>query len=333
MASPSAPEHPRDPFGGAAFLPADDIPAVASLPMDLPSPVPSPRSRSTRSRAVASHTMGLDTATPAAGPQKSVAARRKQRKRRTATTETSAAASTPTPRKRARAAPLKPAPPSPQAEDEDEKKQAATESCCICMCDVEGEDLAGISGCEHMFCFECIEKWAERENSCPLCKNRFTKIDRVNKKKSKGQKNTKRVKQRDQRSDLGPGVALEGLLATFAHRTGRAPNIAHLIFSRSTSTIAFGGPRSFLDDGLMSDSDDESPLSSILSRAFGGGPFLAPIIRPVHLREHLASTSRSYASNSNDRTAGNRPENPLVLDDDSDDDDVVEIVDRPNNQG
>jgi hypothetical protein len=80
------------------------------------------------------------------------------------------------------------------------------------MCDVDGDDLAGISGCLHTFCFNCIEKWAERENSCPLCKIRFTKIDRVNKKKKKGQKNSKRVKQRDQRSDLGPGAALEGLL-------------------------------------------------------------------------------------------------------------------------
>jgi hypothetical protein len=80
------------------------------------------------------------------------------------------------------------------------------------MGDVEPDDLAGISGCEHRFCFGCIEKWAERENTCPLCKNRFAKIDRINKKRKKGQKNTKKVKQRDQRSDLVPGAALEGLL-------------------------------------------------------------------------------------------------------------------------
>jgi hypothetical protein len=118
------------------------------------------------------------------------------------------------------------------------------------------------------------------------------------------------------------------LAATFAQRTGRTPSIAHLIFSRSTSTISFGAPRGFLDDD---DSDDDSPLSSILSRAFGGGPFLAPIMRPLHLREPIVP-SRSYASNSNDRTAGNRAENPLEIEDDSDDDDdddnddVVEII-------
>ena len=81
----------------------------------------------------------------------------------------------------------------------------------------------------------------------------------------------------------------------------------------------------------MSDSDDESPLSAILSRAFGGGQFLAPVMRPVHLREHVVE-GRSYASNSNDLTAGNRAENPLEIDDDSDDD-SVEIVDVANDQG
>lgn len=100
-------------------------------------------------------------------------------------------------------------------DDEDdvgEKKPEAVHTCCICMSDVEPLDLAHINGCEHRFCFVCIEKWAARENSCPLCKQRFTKIDRVNKKKKKGSKNTKKVKQRDQRTDLVSGIAIEGLI-------------------------------------------------------------------------------------------------------------------------
>jgi hypothetical protein len=80
------------------------------------------------------------------------------------------------------------------------------------MCEVEADDLSHINSCHHSFCFGCIEKWAERENTCPLCKCRFTKIDRVNKKRKKGTKNSKKVKQRDQRSDLLPGAAIEGLL-------------------------------------------------------------------------------------------------------------------------
>jgi hypothetical protein len=114
---------------------------------------------------------------------------------------------------------LKSPPPSAKKSIEDEhvdKKPAAkaydSDNCCICMCDVEPDDRSQINGCDHSFCFGCIEKWAERENTCPLCKCRFTKIDRVNKKRKKGTKNSKNVKQRDQRSDLLPGAAIEGLL-------------------------------------------------------------------------------------------------------------------------
>jgi hypothetical protein len=30
--------------------------------------------------------------------------------------------------------------------------------------------------CGHFFCFPCIQKWAEIENSCPYCKQEFTRI-------------------------------------------------------------------------------------------------------------------------------------------------------------
>lgn len=117
---------------------------------------------------------------------------------------------------------LKAPPPSAKSSSDEEigdQKPAATaeisENCCICMGDVEPDDLAQINGCDHSFCFGCIEKWAERENTCPLCKCRFTKIDRINKKRKKGAKNSKKVKQRDQRSDLLPGAAIEGLLGKY----------------------------------------------------------------------------------------------------------------------
>ena len=135
---------------------------------------------------------------------------------------TSATAAVPPSRKRSRkgSATLKKPPPkhAPNVAEEDKKlSPEENTSCCICMCEPEADDLALISCCEHRFCFDCIEKWAERENTCPLCKKRFVKIDRVNKqKRKKGTKNTKKVKQRDQRSDLVPGAALEGLLGTIA---------------------------------------------------------------------------------------------------------------------
>lgn len=42
------------------------------------------------------------------------------------------------------------------------------------------DDVATISGCNHRFCFECIDTWAGTENKCPLCKERFRTITRLN---------------------------------------------------------------------------------------------------------------------------------------------------------
>ena len=129
-------------------------------------------------------------------------------------------------------------------------------------------DLASINGCDHLFCFECIEQWAERENSCPLCKCRFTKIDRVHKaKRKKGEPaNTKKVKQKDQRSDIAPGAALEGLLASFASSASMnfPPNrVARLIFSgMGAAGNPFGAAAALSasrNDSLF-DSDDDDTL-------------------------------------------------------------------------
>ena len=94
--------------------------------------------------------------------------------------------------------------------------------CCICLEEPSTLELASINGCTHNFCFTCIEKWSERENTCPLCKTRFTKIDRVNKpppykKRKRGEqrtKLTKKVRNRDQRADVSV-------------TTMRMPNISH----------------------------------------------------------------------------------------------------------
>jgi hypothetical protein len=47
-----------------------------------------------------------------------------------------------------------------------------------------------------------------------LCKNRFSRIKRCGKRR-KGQKYTKKVKQRDQRSDFASASALEGILGEY----------------------------------------------------------------------------------------------------------------------
>lgn len=114
-------------------------------------------------------------------------------------------------RKRSRAT-LKDPPQRTTSSSDDEKKPEALEDCCICMCSIERDQSAKINGCDHKFHFSCIEEWSKRENSCPLCKNRFTQIDRLNKKRKKGHRNVRRVRQRDQQADMSAGSALEGLL-------------------------------------------------------------------------------------------------------------------------
>mmetsp|Transcript_28058 Transcript_28058/g.68198 ORF Transcript_28058/g.68198 Transcript_28058/m.68198 type:complete len:530 (+) Transcript_28058:1305-2894(+) len=112
-------------------------------------------------------------------------------------------------------------------EKEEEKNNTLTQ-CCICMDDVEKKDLAKISCCTHLFCFGCIEQWSEQENKCPLCKKRFTRIDRVHTVKTTGKrgggggkssanKNTKRVKNRNQQ--YAPSSAtIESLIASLSSR-------------------------------------------------------------------------------------------------------------------
>lgn len=265
----------------------------------------------------------------------------RSRKRRSSETSSASPSTKCSPRKRARAKAtnLKKPPPQSKLEESpsnDSQEHVEKVNCCICMCDVEPNDLAGINGCEHQFCFGCIEKWAERENTCPLCKVRFTKIDRKHKKKKKGQKNTKKVKQRDQRSDLVSGTALEGLLANFAS-THSAPSNLTRLFLPGFGSFDFNAPlghtRSFRSitiarGGGDSSDEDDSPLSSLFRVYTSSMPPLMPMMQQMSFASRL-NTTRSYASNSHDRTAGRGAENPLTIDDsDSDDDDIVVLSSR-----
>lgn len=222
-------------------------------------------------------------------------------------------------------------------EASDKKPAAAVVNCCICMCDVEPSDLAMINGCDHRFCFGCIEKWSERENKCPLCKARFTKIDRINKKRKKGTKNTKKVKQRDQRSDLAPGAALEGLIANLNRNSGLAriilggfefggisasgPPTARASFTTRSSN----GMRSPFED--EDSDDDDSPMAAFMRALHGssvanGVSMSTTVVRPMTLTAHFSTTTRSFARNVHDSTAGNGADNPLEIDDDS----VEEVI-------
>jgi len=136
----------------------------------------------------------------------------------------------------------------------------AAEPCSVCL-EVPSRDqetkLNG-KGCNHIFCWDCIEKWAARENTCPLCKIRFTKIDRVHKspqsKKRKkrgkagssglssGGQKSKRIKKRDQRADLVESNPLHSLFESM-EATGTLPaSIAQLLFG-GIPPSSYAGPR------------------------------------------------------------------------------------------
>jgi len=218
------------------------------------------------------------------------------------------------------------------------------DECCICMSNVDTNDIALIDSCSHRFCFGCIEKWSERENKCPLCKVRFTRIDRVNKKRKKGTRNTIKVNDRDQRSDIVPGAALEGLLANLNRNNvslariilgssdfggaGTGTTISSSGIGGSSSRTSFtsrSAPRVEVD---FDDSDDEETPMSQFMRAIHGGPgtsglrMSTTVVRPVSVTARFTTTSRSYARNVHDSTAGNGAENPLEIDDDS----VAEVI-------
>jgi hypothetical protein len=36
--------------------------------------------------------------------------------------------------------------------------------------------IGKMNSCNHLFCFNCIKKWSDQTNKCPLCKKRFTNL-------------------------------------------------------------------------------------------------------------------------------------------------------------
>jgi len=274
-------------------------------------------------------------------------------------------------------------------DEEKEEPQEETCSCCVCMSIPNAKDLSKINGCDHTFCFDCIAKWADRENTCPLCKIRFTKITRVNKTKRRrgAAPNSKSVRSRDQRSDLVSGAALEAMLHSIAATNRSSASQAGQTRLRSIFMSSFpmatrnnqarpAGRRTalFMEENLL-ESDDES--SEGLATSLGlpdfnelmrqtmstarstreprhqPGPFAAtlgatgglssppgfslgpaPLFSlfshhqppmPLHAAA-AAPPSRSYAVNANDSNAGRAAENPLEIDDSSEDEvEVVEV--------
>lgn len=52
-----------------------------------------------------------------------------------------------------------------------------TTKCAICLDKVTTQGV--LDKCKHLFCFDCIIAWAEKENTCPLCKKRFHGVSKL----------------------------------------------------------------------------------------------------------------------------------------------------------
>lgn len=222
-----------------------------------------------------------------------------------------------------------------------------SESCCICLTTPKPGDVASINACDHVFCFDCIEKWAERENTCPLCKVRFTKIDRVHKKprRTKAEvaakapvcKNTKTVKNRNQAADRGR-IPIQDLIATMEDVPESAPghNFFHLLFSSplgsqlgldlvssGSSTTALGGNFQELDNENNFFSEDDESLD---------GEFQSLIYNRSYPSRHMGILNPFSSINLQQHNRGSSPDNPLEIPDSDDEDDDVMIIMNHNQQ-
>ena len=48
------------------------------------------------------------------------------------------------------------------------------DECAICLCPFSND--IGVLDCKHSFCYSCISQWSKSENSCCLCKKKFSSI-------------------------------------------------------------------------------------------------------------------------------------------------------------
>ncbi|KAL8540876.1 hypothetical protein ACS0TY_002208 [Phlomoides rotata] len=61
-----------------------------------------------------------------------------------------------------------------------EKMEVGKQVCGICLSEEGKRSIRGIlNSCSHYFCFSCILEWSKVESRCPLCKERFTTINRT----------------------------------------------------------------------------------------------------------------------------------------------------------
>jgi len=53
-----------------------------------------------------------------------------------------------------------------------------------------------LSSCDHGFCFDCIHKWSETTNTCPICKQRFSNLKRIEPESENNKEESRRAPKR-----------------------------------------------------------------------------------------------------------------------------------------
>ena len=186
---------------------------------------------------------------------------------------------------------------SPTEKKGDGDHNSADDNCCICLDKPSDHELSQIDGCIHPYCFSCIEKWSERENSCPQCKSRFSKIERVHKLKKRRangntpiKENVKKVKTRDQRADYRPNNSLHGF---FAHMEAHGLHGLNILFSAGGPGELFGAPPEPMLFSNIERRMDRPPGAQPMGE--GGGPSAASGIRSAGYNERIAARNAFLA--------------------------------------
>lgn len=60
--------------------------------------------------------------------------------------------------------------------DIQEDEEQVFEDCPICLEKQDSTTTAKLDCCQHTFCFDCIKKWGEKSNECPVCRRRYHRI-------------------------------------------------------------------------------------------------------------------------------------------------------------
>ena len=63
-------------------------------------------------------------------------------------------------------------------------------SCCICLAPMKINQEVTLLKCQHLFHYNCLDKWVENKEVCPFCRGKieFAKINKKNKDKKEDEK-------------------------------------------------------------------------------------------------------------------------------------------------